>query len=129
MQVKTMPGANSGIFIHTAFEEDGWPSQGYEIQVNQTQGDWRKTGSVYSFKDVKETYVKDEEWYTQHIIVQGEDITVKINGEVVNEFNEKTDRGEIGDSGKKLSHGTVALQAHEPKSVIYYKDIMIKPLP
>lgn len=129
MQVKTMPGANSGIFIHTAFEEDGWPSQGYEIQVNQTQGDWRKTGSVYSFKDVKETYVEDEEWYTQHIIVQGDDITVKINGEVVNEFNEKTDRGDIGDSGKKLSHGTVALQAHDPNSVIYYKDIMIKPLP
>ena len=73
--------------------------------------------------------MKDIEWYTQHIIVQGDNITVKINGKVINEFNEKTDRGEIGDSGKRLSSGTVALQAHDPKSTIYYKDIMIKPLP
>ncbi len=35
--VKTMPGANSGMFIHTAFQEGGWPKKGYEIQVNQSK--------------------------------------------------------------------------------------------
>ncbi|WP_375585054.1 DUF1080 domain-containing protein [Cyclobacterium xiamenense] len=129
LQIKTMPNANSGIFIHSEFQEGGWPEKGYEIQVNQTHGDWRKTGSVYSFKDVKETYVPDGEWYTKHIIVQGDQVTVKVNGKVINEFTESTDRGEIGDSRKRLSSGTIALQAHDPKSVIYYKDIMIKPLP
>lgn len=129
MQIKTMPGANSGVFIHTAYQEDGWPAKGYEIQVNQSHGDWRKTGSVYSFKDVRDTYVSDEEWYTKHIIVNGEQVTVKVNGEVVNEYTESRDREAIGDSPKKLSSGTIALQAHDPKSVIYYKDIMIKPLP
>lgn len=128
-QIKTEPNANSGIFIHTEYQEDGWPEKGYEIQVNQTHGDWRKTGSVYSFKDVKETFVEDNEWYTKHIIVKGDKITVKVNGKVINEYVESKDRETpAGDSPKKLSSGTIALQAHDPKSVIYYKDIMIKPL-
>jgi hypothetical protein len=129
-EVKTMPGANSGIFIHTEYQEDGWPNIGYEIQVNQSHSDWRKTGSVYSFQDVKEVYVKDGEWYTEHIIVQGDVVTVKINGETVNVYDQSKDENRAGDLGtKKLDHGTIALQAHDPKSVIYYKSVKVKLLP
>jgi len=28
-----------------------------------------------------------------------------------------------------LKGGTFALQGHDPKSIVYYKDIMVKPLP
>lgn len=127
VEVKTMTKANSGIFIHTEFQDTGWPNKGHEIQVNQTHGDWRKTGSVYSFKDVKETYVKDGEWYTEHIIVNGDQITVKVNGQTINEYDESQDR--TGDLGtKKLSSGTIALQAHDPESVIYYRSVKIKVL-
>lgn len=129
--VMTKPGANSGIFIHTQFQEEGWPSVGYEIQVNQTHSDWRKTGSLYSVNDVKDVFVKDNEWYTQHIIVKGDKITVKINDKVVMEYVEsedkERDRAKIGT--QKLSSGTIALQAHDPKSVIYYKNIQVKLLP
>lgn len=129
-QVMTQPGANSGIFIHTEFQEEGWPSKGYEIQVNQTHGDWRKTGSVYSFADVKEVYVEDNEWYTEHVIVKGDKITVKINGKTVVEYVESEDENRPADAGeKKIDSGTFALQAHDPKSVIFYKDIKVKPLP
>src|SRR5690554_1034026 len=129
-QVMTQPGANSGIFIHTRFQEEGWPSKGYEIQVNQTHSDWRKTGSVYSFADVKEVYVEDNEWYTEHVIVKGDKITVKINGKTVVEYVESEDENRPDDAGeKKIDRGTFALQAHDPKSVIFYKDIKVKPLP
>ncbi|MBA4301740.1 protein of unknown function [Algoriphagus alkaliphilus] len=125
VEVKTMPKANSGIFIHTEYQETGWPNKGHEIQVNQTHGDWRKTGSVYSFKDVKETFVEDGEWYTEHVIVKGNQVTVKVNGKVINEYDESKDR--TGDLGtKKLSSGTIALQAHDPESVIYYRSVKIK---
>lgn len=125
VEVKTMPKANSGIFIHTEYQETGWPNKGHEIQVNQTHGDWRKTGSVYSFKDVKETFVEDGEWYTEHVIVKGNQVTVKVNGKVINEYDESKDR--TGDLGtKKLSSGTIALQAHDPQSVIYYRSVKIK---
>jgi hypothetical protein len=129
-QVKTEPGANSGIFIHTEYQEEGWPSKGYEVQVNQSHGDWRKTGSLYSFDDVKEVHVEDNEWYTEHIIVQGDKVTVKINDKTVVEYVESEDKNRPDNAGeKKLDRGTFALQAHDPKSVIYFKDIMVKPLP
>ncbi len=129
-KVMTLPGSNSGMFIHTVYQQDGWPSKGYEIQVNQTHTDWRKTGSVYGVQDVKEVFVKDNEWYTEHIIVQGKKVTIKINDKVINEYTEPDNvERKGGDAQKKLSSGTVALQGHDPKSKVYYKDIMIKPLP
>lgn len=127
-KVKTMPGANSGMFIHTAYQETGWPSKGYEIQVNQSHTDWRKTGSVYSLQDVKETFVKDEEWYTEQITVQGKKVTIRINDKIINDYMEP-DSISHGNSGKKLSSGTVALQGHDPKSKVFFKDIMVRVLP
>lgn len=124
--VKTMPGANSGIFIHTAYQPDGWPAKGYEIQVNQSHTDWRKTGSVYGEQDVKEVYVKDGEWYTEEVEVQGKRVIVKVNGKIINDY---TEPAEPKSEMKRLSHGTVALQGHDPKSVIFYKNVMIKELP
>ena len=127
VEVKTMPKANSGIFIHTAYQENGWPEKGYEIQVNQSHNDWRKTGSVYSVQDVKEVYVQDGEWYTEHVIVNGSQITVKINGNTINEYDESKDEKRSSDLGvKRLSSGTIALQAHDPESVIYYRSVKIK---
>jgi hypothetical protein len=129
-QVMTTPGSNSGIFIHTAFQETGWPDKGHEIQVNNSHTDWRRTGSLYSYNDVREVYVQDNEWYTEHIIVEGKKVTVKINDKVVMEYTEPEQvwRPE-GAKGKVLSSGTFALQAHDPKSKVFFKDIMVKPLP
>lgn len=130
-QIMTMPGANSGMFIHTEYQDTGWPAKGYEIQVNQTHTDWRKTGSVYSYQDVKEVFVKDNEWYTEHIIVQGKKVTIKVNDKIINEYTEPDDLSARtgGAATKRLSRGTVALQGHDPKSRILYKDVMVKVLP
>lgn len=127
-KVKTTTGSNSGMFIHTAYQETGWPEQGYEIQVNQTHTDWRKTGSVYAFQDVKETFVKDDEWYTEQITVKNKQVTVAINDKVINTYTEP-DSISQGTGKKRLSRGTVALQGHDPKSKVYYKDIQIRLLP
>lgn len=121
-KVMTTPGSNSGMFIHTAWQEEGWPSKGYEVQVNATHTDWRKTSSLYGVQDVKEAPNKDNEWFTHHIIVQGKKITIKVNDKIINEYTE-------GETGGRLSSGTFALQGHDPKSKVYYKDIMVKILP
>ena len=128
-KVMTKPGSNSGIFIHTAYQEDGWPSKGYEVQVNNSHTDWKRTGSLYNVMDVKETYVKDNEWYTEYIKVEGKHITIMINDKVVVDYEETdVDKREGDMKTKMLSSGTFALQAHDPKSVVLYKDIMVKPL-
>lgn len=129
-QVKTTPGSNSGMFIHTAYQPTDWPAKGYEIQVNQTHTDWRKTGSVYGLQDVKEVFVKDDEWYTEHIIVQGKKVTVKINDKIINEYTEPDSLSRaVSTPQRRLSSGTVALQGHDPKSKVFYKDVMLRVLP
>lgn len=122
--VKTTKGSNSGLYFHTKFQESGWPSIGYEVQVNQTHGDPKKSSGLYGVKDVFKTPVKDGEWYTQEIIVQGKRIITKINGKTMVDFTEPD--GVTG--GRKLSSGTFAIQAHDPNSLVMFKNIMVKPL-
>jgi hypothetical protein len=129
-QVMTTPGSNSGIFIHTAFQESGWPDKGYEVQVNNSQSDWRRTGSLYAVQDVREVYVKDNEWYTEYIKVEGKRVVVKINDRTVVDYTEPDGiEKEQGRAQKRLSSGTFALQGHDPDSKVYFKDIMVRPLP
>ena len=129
-KVMTMPGANSGIYFHTAYQQDGWPAKGYEAQVNNSHTDWRRTGSLYAIQDVKEVFVADNEWFTEHIIVQGKKITIKINNKTVVEYTEPDNVERPKDmAGRKLSSGTFALQGHDPKSKVLFKDIMVKVLP
>lgn len=128
--VMTTPGSNSGIYIHTAYQEKSWPSKGYEIQVNNSHTDWRRTGSLYAIEDVKELYVKDNEWYTEYVMVQGKRIVIKINDKTVVDYTEPANlKRDAGQEGRMLSSGTFALQAHDPKSKVYFKNIMVKTLP
>lgn len=129
-QVMTTPGSNSGIYFHTEYQENGWPSKGYEVQVNNTHSDWRKTGSLYSIQDVKEIPAKDNEWFTEHIIVQGKRVTIKVNDKTLVEYTEPDQvKRTPENAGRVLATGTFALQGHDPKSKVFFKEIMVKPLP
>lgn len=129
-QVMTTAGSNSGIFIHTAYQDNDWPSKGYEIQVNNSHTDWRRTGSLYAIDDVKEVYVKDNEWYTEYIRVEDKRVTIKINDKTVVDYTEPEGvEKTTGRASKHLSSGTFALQGHDPKSKVYFKEIMVRPLP
>ena len=123
-EVMTTPESNSGIYFHTRYQETGWPSVGFEVQVNNSHTDWRRTGSLYAINDVRETYVKDNEWYTEEIIVQGKSVTVKLNGKTVMEFTEPANPT----GSRFLSKGTFALQGHDPNSRVYYRNIVVMPL-
>lgn len=128
--VMTRPKANSGIYFHTRYQEAGWPAVGYEVQVNNSHSDPRRTGSLYAIQDVHETYVGDGEWFTLYIRVEGKRITVKINDRTVVDYVEPENPERPADMKQRLiSHGTFALQGHDPESVVYYKNIMVRPLP
>ncbi|MEX2213633.1 MAG: DUF1080 domain-containing protein [Phycisphaeraceae bacterium] len=124
--VMTEPGSNSGIFFHTKFQKDGWPVQGYEAQVNNTyKPDPKKSFSLYNVVDVKEQLAKDNEWFEYTIIVKDKHIVFKLNGKTVLDHTEAADPGH---ATRRLSAGTFALQAHDPKSKAYFKDIKVRPL-
>ena len=100
------------------------------MQVNNSQSDWRRTGSLYGIQDVKEVYVKDNEWYTEYIKVEGKRVIVKLNDKTVVDYTEPDNvKRDNGSEGRVLSSGTFALQGHDPKSKVYFKNIMVKVLP
>jgi hypothetical protein len=125
--VMTHLHANSGIYFHTEYQDSGWPEKGFECQVNTTHSDPKKTGGLYGVKDVMNNAPsKDDRWFHYYIRVEGKHVIIKINGKTTTDWTEPDDwsRG-----GRKISSGTIALQGHDPKSTVYYKDIMIRPLP
>jgi hypothetical protein len=128
VDVMTEPGSNGGIYFHTKYQDSGWPKGGFECQVNVTQGDWIKTGSLYGLASIGVTPAQDNKWWTQHIIVKGSKVTVKIDGKTVLEYNEPAGAVAGKDFERKLSSGTFAFQAHDPKSVVRYKNVRVKRL-
>ena len=125
VDVMTKPGSNGGVFILTEFQEKGWPSKGFEIQVNNTfKNDPVRTGSLYHVMDTKEAPAKDDEWFTEHIIVNGDTITVRVNDKQIIEWKATPENP----ATKRLAPGTIALQAHDPGSTVLYRNIRIKPL-
>jgi len=126
VDVLTVTNSNGGIYFHTAYQDRGFPRAGIECQVNVSHGDWIKTGSLYGLVNIGMTPAKDNQWWTQHIIVRGRKVTVKIDGKTLIEYNEPA--VDPAGRGKKLGEGTFALQAHDPKSIIRYKNIRVKRL-
>ncbi|MBL7223701.1 MAG: DUF1080 domain-containing protein [Candidatus Brocadiae bacterium] len=126
LDVMTTPGANSGVFFHTQWQERGWPRLGFEAQVNTTHRDRVKTGSIYHVRDVLDKAPsKDNVWFAYTLRVRGKRVVVEVDGKVVNDYTEPA----AVQGARKLSSGTVAIQGHDPRSKVYYKNIKIKPLP
>jgi hypothetical protein len=139
VDIMTRAGSNGGVYVLTEFQEVGgnarasgrFPSKGFEIQVNNSHADGVKTGSLYHVADIlDQPPAKDDEWFTEDIIVKGNTITVKIDGKQVVDWTQSADwdGGREGPGRRITGPGTIALQAHDPKSTVYYKNIRIRPL-
>jgi hypothetical protein len=127
-EVMTAPGSNSGIYIHTKYQAEGWPRQGYEVQVNNTRRDPVKTGSLYGVVKNFEAPAKDNEWFKMNIRVQGKQVTIKVDGKTLIEYTEPEGQKADGDFVRVLGEGTIALQAHDPQSKVYFRNLRIRKL-
>jgi len=127
--IMTEPGANGGIYLHTAYLKTGWPSKGYEAQIYNTDNTQFKTGSLYGVKESMGSPPKDNEWFTLYIIVQDRHIIIKVNDKITVDYIEPEDFYNPDQPERKLASGTFALQGFTPGSAVYYKNIMVKPLP
>jgi len=135
-EVLTRPGANSGIYFHSAFEEDGWPDQGFEIQVNNSQkrhGDYlelKKTASLYGYRNVFKTLAPDDEWFEVRAEVHGKRARVWLDGALVVDYHEPETLPESwAESYQTLGSGTFALQCHDPESKVFYRNLRVRSLP
>lgn len=129
-EVMTKPGANSGLYLHTAYQDTGWPAKGYEIQVNNTHKDPKKTAGVYGIKDNFTAPAKDGEWFTIYVKVEGKRILTKVNDQVISDYTEEENPQRPPQFKERLlTSGTFAIQGHDPASEVHYRNIFVKPLP
>jgi hypothetical protein len=129
LEVKTLPMANSGVYFHTAFQETGWPARGYEVQVNNTQSDKKRTAGLYNVQDNYDAVAKDNVWFKLRVKVQGKHIETFVDGKRIVDFTEPEEWTPPADNeGRRISHGTFALQGHDPGSEVHYRSIKIKVL-
>lgn len=147
LKVRTKPGANAGVYFHTTYQAEDWPRAGLEAQVNATQSDTRKTGSLYAVADIR-AYAADEEvpalgidsnpyatrdaaphvddvWFDYVIRVEDGTVTTRVDGELLVRWTQPSD---WSDQDRKLSSGAFGLQAHDPGSRVDFKDIYVRRL-
>lgn len=130
--------SNGGIYFHTDYQDEGWPLKGFEVQVNNTfNRDPRKTGGLYGVSDNLVPPAEDDEWFTEHIVVRGDTVKVYVDGDLITNWVQpegwdglrplSNGRG-MDFPERKLDSGTIALQGHDPNSVVMYRNIRIKVL-
>ncbi len=134
--VRTEPGANSGIFFHTAYQEAGFPVKGFEAQVANTHvgaGGYierKKTGSLYGIRNLYKAIVQDNEWSTMHICVRNRHVQIRVNDFLAVDYIEpENPLLDVRRPGRRISRGTFALQGHDPDSKVSFRNIRVKPLP
>jgi hypothetical protein len=135
-EVLARPGASSGIYLHTQFQPHGAPVKGFKIQIDNALAgeadnqDRRKTGSLYGIRDIYKALAKDDEWFELHVAVRGNQVQVWLNGTLIVDYIESEPPVPLTNSpGDPFGRGTVALECHDPHSPVYFRNLLIKPLP
>jgi hypothetical protein len=129
------PRANSGVYIRLPEPpSDPWYAvhNGYEVQIDAAGDEWHCTGALYSLsKSAKRAQKTEGEWNTMDIVLKGQETTVYLNGENVNDF--------LGDQqvparkqwyepvrGPRPDSGYIGLQNHDRASTVYFKEVAVK---
>ena len=137
-EVMAEGASNSGIYIHTKWQDEGWPAAGYELQVINTSpevpagkySERKMTGSIYAVRNAWRSSVPSERWFEYRIVVRGKTIQTFVNGELICQYTEGSQHWrDDGKPGRWLSRGTFALQGHDPKSVVKFRNLRVLVLP
>jgi hypothetical protein len=130
------PQCNSGVYFHTAYQERGFPTKGFEIQINNTfvgEGTYRerkKTGSLYGLRNVYKQFVPDDRWFKIQVAVRGKNIQLRIDGMLIVDYTEPTPPviPAGAETGRFLDRGTFALQCHNDGSKAQFRSVRVRPL-
>jgi 3-keto-disaccharide hydrolase len=124
---------NSGVFIRIPTEptEPWMPvNKGYEVQIDENESDFHRTGVLYSLTKAQ-AKPESREWNTMEITLDGDRTVVVVNGAKVTDFREgdavpeKKSLSEP-DRGRRASSGYIGLQNHGDKDVVLFREISVR---
>src|SRR5438067_5386939 len=128
------PNANSGIFTRIPVEpksEDDAINKGIEVQIQETGDEYHCTGVLYSMTAAKaRPYRKPGEWNTLEITMRGPRTTVKLNGELVTDYDGVAPvppkHGQYEpERGPRPDTGYIAIQHHGGAETLWFKEISL----
>lgn len=109
LEVKTDQGGKGAVCFHS----DVTASKGYKVAINNDVTDpvwWKMSGSLLSVRNLTKSFVKENQWFTMNIKVEGKAVSVLIDGAPVVEYTEPAApyRTEAN-ANARLSEGLFAL--------------------
>ena len=130
----TKESDNSGVIIRLPEKpSDPWYGvhNGFEVQIDGKADDWHYTGSIYSLSKANKRLQKAPgEWNVMEIKLDGRRTIISVNGEVVNDFDQK---GPVPDRkmwyepvrGPRADVGYIGLQNHGGRDTVIFKEISV----
>jgi len=127
LQLRTTPGGKGAVWFHS----DPTLSKGYGIAINNDRNDpvwWKMTGSLISVRNLTKSFVKENDWFTMNILVEGQNVKVRINEELVVDYIQPASPYRAAPNDKALlSEGTFALVSNGAGE-IQFKNIAVEVL-
>lgn len=131
--------ANSGVYVRIADKPaDPWFAvhNGFEVQVVDAGSPKGSTGSIYTFAPSENRPARPLGWNTLEITLKGDRITTRLNDVPVADFDSSTlsDDAEAvegpGDPSRRPrpQSGYIGLQNHDDKSIVFFKEVSVRPL-
>lgn len=126
-------GGNSGVFIRIPeAPTDPWfaVNTGYEVQIDDHDDDFHRTGVLYSFTRARGKPAS-REWNTLEITLEGDRTIVSVNGTIVTDFREgdpvpPQQKPHEPRRGARPRTGYIGLQNHGADDVVLFREISVK---
>lgn len=109
---------------------------GFEVQINDAGDSWHRTGSIYSLAEaVALPPNSGAEWRTMIITLNGERVSVDVDGETVSTFDAAAGHlpprrswSEPVRENKRPARGYIGLQNHDPGDVVWFREVAVRGL-
>lgn len=109
---------------------------GFEVQIADAADSWHRTGAIYSLAEAAAVPPKPAgEWRTMIITLEGERVTVEVDGKTVSRFDSAASNlpprrswSEPVRDIKRPTHGYIGLQNHDPGDVVWFKEVAVRGL-
>jgi hypothetical protein len=108
-------------------------NKGYEVQLDDREDEFHKTGVLYSLTKAKATPGKAQGWNEMIITLNRERTLVHLNGVLVTGYKEgdtvpKKAKDYEPDRGPRPKAGYIGLQNHGGHDIVYFKEVSYQPL-
>ncbi|NNJ26040.1 3-keto-disaccharide hydrolase [Alienimonas chondri] len=131
--------SNSGIFFRTIEPTADAPSNGYEMQLQNTLGpggrtdpddyqDGFGTGGIFRRQPARYINANDGEWFHVTLFCVGNRMATWVNGLQVTDFTDERDLDPNPRKGRRDDAGYIVLQGHDPTTDVSFRNFRIQSL-